>query len=77
MSKLPSTPKGYTSDQDKVCPPRETVSRAKEAFSRCGGGILAETRRIDTGRLGIPVFLSVCGGTARAVMEWKPCRDLG
>jgi len=68
MSKLPSTPKGYTSDQDKVCPPRETVSRAKEAFSRCGGGILAETRRIDTGRLGIPVFLSVCGETARAVM---------
>ena len=33
--------------------------------------MLAETRRIDTGRLGIPVYLSVCGEAARAVMPTR------
>ena len=71
MPRLTATPKGYTRDQDKICPPAETVARAKDAFARFGAGVLAETRRIDTGRLGIPVFLSVCGEAARAVMPTR------
>ncbi|MYL85093.1 hypothetical protein GTA51_18445 [Desulfovibrio aerotolerans] len=64
-------PKGYTVDQDKIITPAETVARAKDAFARLGSGVLAETRRIDTGRLGIPVFLSICGEAARAVMPTR------
>ncbi len=71
MPRLASRPKGYTTDQDKICPPGETVARARAAFARFGAGVLAETRRIDTGRLGIPVFLSVCGEAARAVMPTR------
>ena len=71
MPKLTPTPKGYTVDQDKIRHPRETVAQAKAAFARFGAGVLAETRRIDTGRLGIPVFLSVCGEAARAVMPTR------
>jgi ribosomal protein S12 methylthiotransferase accessory factor len=70
-SGLVRRPKGYTADQDKICPPAETVARARDAFARLGAGVLAETRRIDTGRLGIPVYLSVCGETARAVMPTR------
>ncbi|MFP5259511.1 MAG: YcaO-like family protein, partial [Acidobacteriota bacterium] len=68
---LTHRPKGYTVDQDKTISPAETVARAKEAFARLGAGVLAETKRIDTGRLGIPVFLSICGEEARAVMPTR------
>jgi ribosomal protein S12 methylthiotransferase accessory factor len=68
---LTPRPKGYTTDQDKTIPPAETVSRAKAAFARLGAGVLAETKRIDTGRLGIPVYLSICGEAARAVMPTR------
>jgi ribosomal protein S12 methylthiotransferase accessory factor len=68
---LTHRPKGYTVDQDKSITPAETVARAKAAFARLGSGVLAETKRIDTGRLGIPVFLSICGDEARAVMPTR------
>ncbi|QLA16551.1 YcaO-like family protein [Desulfolutivibrio sulfoxidireducens] len=71
MRKLQPTPKGYVVDSDKILSPAETVARAKAAFGRFGSDILAETRRIDTGRLGIPVYLSVCGETAREVMPTR------
>jgi ribosomal protein S12 methylthiotransferase accessory factor len=71
MRKLLPTPKGYVADSDKACSPLETVARARAAFGRFGSDILAETRRIDTGRLGIPVFLSVCGERARQVMPTR------
>jgi ribosomal protein S12 methylthiotransferase accessory factor len=70
-TRLAATPKGYTADQDKIRPPRETVAAARAAFGRFGAGILAETKRIDTGRLGIPVFMSLCGEAARAVMPTR------
>jgi ribosomal protein S12 methylthiotransferase accessory factor len=70
-SGLISRPKGHTLEQDKICPPTETVARAKAAFARLGQGVLAETRRIDTGRLGIPVFMSLCGDAARAVIPTR------
>ena len=33
--------------------------------------MLAETDRVDTGRLGIPVFVSVCGPEARDIMPTR------
>ncbi len=71
MIRLQSCPKGYTQDQDKALPPAETVARVKASLAKSGLDVLAETRRIDTGRLGIPVFLSVCGQDARAVMPTR------
>ncbi len=68
---LSHRPKGYTVDQDKIVSPVETIARARAAFARLGQGVLAETRRIDTGRLGIPVFLSICGDEARSVMPTR------
>ncbi len=61
-----------TADQDKILPPAETLRRAREKFGKMDMAILAETMRIDNGRLDIPVFVSICGkdaahltGTAR------------
>lgn len=70
MRDLHSAPKGYTADGDKLCSPVETVARVKARFAE-HGGILAESRRTDTGRLGIPVYLSLCGPAARAVMPTR------
>ena len=36
-----------------------------------GLDILAEVRRVDVGRLGIPVYLSVCGRDARGIMPTR------
>ena len=71
MIKIHSCPKGYVTDLDKTCTPEETVARAREALSRSGKRILAQTRRIDTGRLGIPVFMSICGEDAREIMPTR------
>ncbi|GFK95100.1 Ribosomal protein S12 methylthiotransferase accessory factor YcaO [Fundidesulfovibrio magnetotacticus] len=70
MRKLQNTPKGYTADSDKLCAPEDTVARVKARFERLGG-VLGELRRTDTGRLGIPVYLSLCGPQARAVMPTR------
>ena len=70
MRTLRPTPKGYTADSDKLCSPETTVAKVKDAFAR-HGGILSELRRTDTGRLGIPVYLSVCGPAARDVMPTR------
>jgi ribosomal protein S12 methylthiotransferase accessory factor len=71
MIRINPCPKGYVTDLDKTCTPDETVSRAREALSRSGRRILAQTRRIATGRLGIPVFMSVCGEDAREIMPTR------
>ena len=69
--RLQPCPKGHTQELDKVCPPRETVARVRAALEAFGEDVLAETRRIDTGRLGIPVYLSICGESARRVMPTR------
>ena len=69
--RLRSCPKGHTKELDKVCPPRETVDRVRASLEAFGEDVLAETRRIDTGRLGIPVYLSVCGQSARRIMPTR------
>ncbi|OIO00840.1 MAG: hypothetical protein AUJ49_09180 [Desulfovibrionaceae bacterium CG1_02_65_16] len=71
MLKLKDCFKVYTTDQDKAAPPAETVARVKARLEKMCPGVLEETRRVDTGRLGIPVFLSVCGPAARAVMPTR------
>ncbi len=60
--------KGYTYDQDKIMPPEKTVARFKEKAASTRLDILSRTRRIDNGRLDIPVFFSECGTDARQVI---------
>ena len=71
MLKLKDCFKVYTTDQDKAAPPAETVARVKARLEEQCPGVLEETKRVDTGRLGIPVFLSICGPAARAVMPTR------
>ncbi len=63
--------KGYTKDQDKLIPPKETIALLKEKLKNIDYDILSYTERIDNGRLGIPVFLSVCGKDAVAIAKTK------
>src|SRR5512141_2786666 len=63
--------KTFTLDQDKVLSPEETVRRFRARLSAVQLDILQDTVRIDTGRLGIPVFLSRCGADARRVIGTK------
>ncbi len=63
--------KVYTTDQDKAVPPSETVRRVKAVLDEKCKGVLEETKRVDTGRLGIPVYLGICGPAARAVMPTR------
>ncbi len=60
--------KGYTYDQDKIVSPKETVARFKEKTKNINLDILSCTRRIDNGRLDIPVFFSECGHDAQDVV---------
>ena len=71
MIELKNCPKSFTTDQDKACTPVETVRRVKAALAEKCSGVLAQTDRVDTGRLGIPVFVSECGPEAREVMPTR------
>ena len=53
--------KKFTLDQDKIVTPEETLKSVRHKFSQLDLDILAETVRIDNGRLDIPVYFSVCG----------------
>jgi len=59
--------KTFTLDQDKVLPPEQTVKKFKEKLKKLDSNILERTVRIDNGRLGIPVYVSICGADAKAV----------
>jgi ribosomal protein S12 methylthiotransferase accessory factor len=63
--------KTFTADQDKIFPPEETVRRFKEKLKHADLDILEYTLRIDTGRLGIPVYFSSCGKDAASVIGTK------
>ncbi|MCL1986271.1 MAG: YcaO-like family protein, partial [Betaproteobacteria bacterium] len=71
MIRLAPCPKGYFLDQDKAISPAETIARVHERLQRTELEILAHTRRIDIGRLDIPVYLSVCGNDARCCMPTR------
>lgn len=68
---LKDAKKGYTYDQDKIMSPEETVKRFKERTAALDLDILSQTRRIDNGRLDIPVFFSECGADAQRVTGTK------
>jgi len=71
MISLNSCPKVYTKDQDKAFAPAETVARVKSLLEANCHGVLAKTDRVDTGRLGIPVFVSSCGPQAAEIMPTR------
>ncbi|MFA5111154.1 MAG: YcaO-like family protein [Desulfobaccales bacterium] len=60
--------KGYTYDQDKLLTPEETIRRVRERLSRLDLKLLQDTMRIDSGRLDIPVYLSLLDVDARRVV---------
>ncbi len=68
---LRPTPKSYTLEQDKTRPPQETVAWASQAFAALGQEVLRKIKRIDTGRLDIPVYISLCGDAASALTSTK------
>jgi ribosomal protein S12 methylthiotransferase accessory factor len=63
--------KGYTYDLDKLLPPEETIARVKSRLAQVQLDILQETMRIDSGRLDIPVYLSLLGVDAQRVVPTK------
>ncbi len=63
--------KHYTYDQDKACSPEETVARFKQRLEENDLDVLKEIKRIDNGRLDIPVYFSVCGKDAEAIIGNK------
>lgn len=64
-----ASPKGAAKDLDKAKRPDETVAQALAVLQ--DRAILKELRRIDVGRLGIPVYLSVCDEVAKGVMPTR------
>ncbi|BCL60838.1 hypothetical protein DGMP_15310 [Desulfomarina profundi] len=53
--------KTFTQDQDKALTPDETVKNFYKKVDQLEIRIVNEVRRIDNGRLDIPVYFSVCG----------------
>lgn len=64
-------PKTFTVDQDKALSPEQTVARFYTKLERFDKKILSEVKRIDNGRLGIPVYFSVCGDDALHIIGTK------
>lgn len=60
--------KRYTLDQDKIATPEKTVSRFRQKLKQLDLDILQQTVRIDNGRLGIPVYFSICGKDAASII---------
>ena len=63
--------KTFTVDQDKAITPEETLERFYKKVEALDLQILNEVRRIDNGRLDIPVYFSVCGQDASALIGTK------
>jgi len=63
--------KGFTIDQDKAIRPQETIDRFYEKLKCLDFEILKEVRRIDNGRLDIPVYFSVCAENASELTGTK------
>ncbi len=53
--------KRFTTDQDKAVQPEDTLKYFYQQVKSLNIKFLNEVKRIDTGRLDIPVFFSVCG----------------
>jgi ribosomal protein S12 methylthiotransferase accessory factor len=64
MIRLKDCHKEYTYDQDKACTPQQTIDKFMKRLEDSKLDILKEVKRIDTGRLDIPVYFSMCGKDA-------------
>ncbi len=71
MITLKSCPKGHSQELDKAISPEETIAKVRAKLKEINLDILANTKRIDMGRLGIPVYLSECGAHARKIMPTR------
>lgn len=69
--RLQSCPKAWTKDLDKAATPADTIKSVMARLEKTGLDIVSEVKRVDVGRLGIPVYLGVCGTDARAVMPTR------
>ena len=56
---------------DKVLTPEETIKRFQKRLEESGLKILKEVKRIDNGRLGIPVYFSICDQDALKIIGTK------
>ncbi|SPF43769.1 Uncharacterized domain [Syntrophobacter sp. SbD1] len=63
--------KKYSHDQDKTRTPEQTISWVRQRLAGLDMNLLAKTVRIDTGRLDIPVFISLCGEDASRLTGTK------
>jgi ribosomal protein S12 methylthiotransferase accessory factor len=63
--------KTFTTDQDKAIRPEDTLKSFYEKVGRLDCVILNEVKRIDNGRLDIPVYFSICGEDAQALTGTK------
>ena len=63
--------KTFTRDQDKAISPEETIKRFYQQIDKFDIEILSEVKRIDNGRLDIPVYFSVCTDEAQALTGTK------
>ena len=68
---LRSCRKTFTTDLDKARRPEETLANFYNQIEKLPIKIVHEVRRIDNGRLGIPVYFSVCGDDAQALTGTK------
>jgi len=64
-------PKTFTRDQDKALTPEQTIANFYKRIATFDTEILSEVKRIDNGRLDIPVYFSVCTDEARALTGTK------
>lgn len=64
-------PKTFTRDQDKARTPEQTIENFYQRIDTFDIKILSEVKRIDNGRLDIPVFFSVCTDEAQAMTGTK------
>ncbi len=71
MIVLQSCPKNHSLELDKAKSPADTVAHVRQRLQGLDLDILSSTTRVDTGRLGIPVFLSNCGADARRIMPTR------
>ena len=64
-------PKTFTRDQDKALTPEQTIENFYRRLEQFDIKILSEVKRIDNGRLDIPVYFSVCTDEARSLTGTK------
>lgn len=60
--------KTWRADLDKAKPPQATLDWVLSRLKVVDQDILAETARVDNGRLGIPVYISRCGADAARLL---------